>query len=267
MIGHLAVAGGCSRVVAEAANDIHLIRAEPPFDHKWASRTTLARKAVAHDDPHRIARHLKTELFAVTSRNSSSHWHSSGRRSGRQLDVQASLVNASAGEGHLSRRRAALQIGHHRRVEPKSGLSRAELDAVIADHVGRIAQAVPEGSISVSGSTLLGHYGGHDVDLVVLAPQVLDAAGRLRLLYPPLYEDEWRADWAAFRDPGPPQVDVVLTHPGTQGDAHHRRAWELLLADAELRAEYERLKAAGMSGAQKAVFFDRVVAMLGEAGS
>jgi hypothetical protein len=42
---------------------------------------------------------------------------------------------------------------------------------------------------------------------------------------------------------------------------------ELLLADAELRAEYERLKGAGMSGAQKAVFFDRVVAMLGDTGS
>jgi hypothetical protein len=152
-------------------------------------------------------------------------------------------------------------------VEPASGLSREELDAVIADHVSRIAEAVPEGLTSVSGSTLLGHYGGHDVDLVVVVPQVSEAAEQLRLLYPPLYEDEWRDDWAAFRHPGPPQVDVVLTRPGTKGDAHHRRAWELLLADAELRAEYERLKEAGMSGAQKAVFFDRVVAMLGDTGS
>jgi hypothetical protein len=73
MIGRLAAAVGCSRVVAEAANDIHLIRPELPFDHKWTSRTTLARKAVTDDDPHRIARHLKTELCAVTSRNSFSH--------------------------------------------------------------------------------------------------------------------------------------------------------------------------------------------------
>jgi hypothetical protein len=136
---------------------------------------------------------------------------------------------------------------------------------VIADHFERIAKAVPEGSISVSGSTLLGRYGGHDVDLVVLVPAVPDAAGRLRLVYPPLYEEEWRDDWAAFRHSGPPQVDVVVTRPGTTGDAHHRRAWELLLTDAELRAEYERLKAAGMSGAEKALFFDRVVAALGDA--
>jgi len=152
-------------------------------------------------------------------------------------------------------------------VESEPAASRAELDAVIEDHVTRIAHAVPKGSTSVSGSTLLGHYGGHDVDLVVLVPDVSDAAQQLRNLYPPLYEDEWRDDWAAFRDPGPPQVDVVLTCPGTKGDAHHRRAWELLLADADLRAEYEGLKAAGMTGAQKAVFFDRVVAMLGHAES
>ena len=114
----------------------------------------------------------------------------------------------------------------------------------------------------MSGSTLLGHFGGHDIDLVVLVPDVAHAAARLRRVYPPLYEDEWRDDWAAFREPGPPQVDVVLTKRGTKGDAHHRRAWELILADDELRAEYERLKAAGMDSATKAVFFDRVVARL-----
>src|SRR5215210_3449762 len=73
MIGHLAAAVGCSRVVAEAAIDIHLIRAEPSFERKCASRTTLARKAVTDDDPHRIACRLKTELCAVTSSNSPSH--------------------------------------------------------------------------------------------------------------------------------------------------------------------------------------------------
>ena len=133
---------------------------------------------------------------------------------------------------------------------------------MIAKHASRIARAVPEGTTSVSGSTLLGQYGGHDIDLVVLVPDVSDAAERLRHLYPPLYEDEWRDDWAAFRDPGPPQLEVVLTRPGTKGDAHHRRAWDLLLADPELQEEYERLRAAGMSSAQKAAFFDRVVAML-----
>jgi hypothetical protein len=57
-------------------------------------------------------------------------------------------------------------------------------------------------------------------------------------------------------------VDIVLTQPGTKGDAHHRRAWELILADGELRAEYGRLTEAGMTSTQKAAFFDRVVALL-----
>jgi hypothetical protein len=139
------------------------------------------------------------------------------------------------------------------------------LDALVARHGRRIAGAVPEGSTSVSGSTLLGQWGGHDLDLVVLVPDVSNAARRLRDLYPPLYEDEWRDDWAAFRDPGPPQVDIVLTRRGTKGDAHHRRAWELILGDDALKAEYLRLKAAGMDGAQKAAFFERVVGMLGSA--
>ena len=137
-----------------------------------------------------------------------------------------------------------------------------DVEALIARHETRIRKALPEGTPSVSGSTLLGRYGGHDIDLVVLVPDVADAAGRLRRIYPPLYEDEWRDDWAAFREPGPPQVDIVLTSPGTKGDAHHRRAWELILADDELRTEYERLKAAGMDSATKADFFDRVVARL-----
>ena len=141
---------------------------------------------------------------------------------------------------------------------------RAELESVVALHVGRIAEAVPEGTTSVSGSTLLGHYGGHDLDFVVLVPNVADAANRLRHLYPPLYEEEWRDDWAAFRELGPPQVDIVLTKPGTKGDAHHRRAWDLILADDTLKAEYERLKDEGMDSAQKASFFDRVVATLAD---
>ena len=137
-----------------------------------------------------------------------------------------------------------------------------EVAALIASHERRIREVVPEGTISVSGSTLLGGYGGHDVDLVVLVPDVAGAASRLREVYPPLYEDEWRDDWAAFRLPGPPQVDIVLTSPGTKGDAHHRRAWGLILVDDELRAEYERLKAAGMDSATKKDFFERVVSRL-----
>jgi hypothetical protein len=144
---------------------------------------------------------------------------------------------------------------------------RSEVEALVLRHAARIAEAVPEGTTSVSGSTLLGHYGGHDLDLVVLVPNVADAANRLRHVYPPLYEEEWRDDWAAFRDPGSLQVDIVLTKRGTLGDAHHRRAWELILADDALKAEYERLKAEGMDSARKATFFERVVAMLGDRDS
>ena len=54
----------------------------------------------------------------------------------------------------------------------------------------------------------------------------------------------------------------MLTSPGTKGDAHHRRAWGLILVDDELRAEYERLKAAGMDSAMKKDFFERVVSRL-----
>jgi hypothetical protein len=137
-----------------------------------------------------------------------------------------------------------------------------DVQSLVAQHAEQIRKAVPEGTTSVSGSTLLGEYGGHDVDLVVLVPDVADAASRLREVYPPLYEKDWRDDWAAFRLPGPPQIDIVLTSPGTTGDAHHRRAWEFILADDELLAEYERLKAAGMDSATKKAFFERVVARL-----
>ena len=63
------------------------------------------------------------------------------------------------------------------------------------------------------------------------------------------------SSWAA-------QVDIVVTSPGSSGDDHHRRAWELLLTDASLRAEYEARKGAGMDSVEKAAFFDRVVALL-----
>jgi hypothetical protein len=147
-------------------------------------------------------------------------------------------------------------------TELESGLSQTAVEMLINRHKAAIAELVPEGRTFVSGSTLLGHYGGHDVDLVVLVEDVADAAGRMRREYAPLYEDEWRDDWAAFREPGPPQVDVVLTRSGTKGHAHHLRAWERILEDDALTAEYERLHAAGMDSVQKAAFFDSVVARL-----
>lgn len=137
-----------------------------------------------------------------------------------------------------------------------------EIRQLVETHRARIGSLLRVADVHVSGSTLLGDYRGHDVDLVVLVDDVSDAAARLRAGYPPLYEDEWRPDWAAFREPGPPQVDVVVTSPGTTGDAHHLRAWDLLLADAGLRREYERAKAAGMTAEAKRAFFERVVSLL-----
>jgi hypothetical protein len=137
-----------------------------------------------------------------------------------------------------------------------------ELRRLVDAHRSRIDSALGGADVRLSGSALLGEFGGHDVDLVVLVDDVAAAAERLRASYPPLYEPEWRRDWAAFRDPGPPQVDVVVTSPGSTGDAHHRRAWELLLVDPQLRREYEARRSAEMSAEEKRVFFERVVSLL-----
>jgi hypothetical protein len=139
-------------------------------------------------------------------------------------------------------------------------------DAVDAERLAqryrrRIQALLPCADVRLSGSTLLGLLDAHDVDLVVLVEDVATAARILRAEHPPLHEDEWRSDWAAFRDAGPPQVDVVVTVRGSSGDAHHRPAWELLLADARLRAEYADLKATGMTAEQKRAFFQGVVAL------
>jgi GrpB-like predicted nucleotidyltransferase (UPF0157 family) len=137
--------------------------------------------------------------------------------------------------------------------------------ALAEKHRQRIAALVPNASIVLTGSASVEGLPANDLDLVVLVSDVRDAAARLREDYPPLYEDEWRDDWVAFRDPGPPQVDLVVTQPGTKGDAHHRRAWELLAADPALLAEYRRLKASSEEYEQrKAAFFERVVMLLEE---
>jgi hypothetical protein len=42
----------------------------------------------------------------------------------------------------------------------------------------------------------------------------------------------------------------------------HRRSWELILADPELRAEYEELMAADTDFAAKSAFFENVLGRL-----
>jgi hypothetical protein len=132
------------------------------------------------------------------------------------------------------------------------------------EHKRRILDVLPSAIIQLSGSGLVEGLDSDDVDLVVLTSAVEPAASELAAVYPPLYPDEWRSDWAAFRDPGPPQVDVVVTVPGSRGDLHHRRAWEVLSRRLDLQAEYAKLRGRDGDHAEaKRVFFERIVSMVG----
>jgi len=141
-----------------------------------------------------------------------------------------------------------------------------DADRILLEHGGRIATRVAGAEVVVTGSASVPGLEAADVDLVVLADDVGAAAAALRELYPVLYEEQWRDDWAAFRDLGPPHVDVVVTRRGSRGDAYHRLAWQLLRQDKHLQAEYRMLKGDPHDyEARKRAFFDRVVARLGDA--
>jgi GrpB-like predicted nucleotidyltransferase (UPF0157 family) len=129
-------------------------------------------------------------------------------------------------------------------------------------HERRLRELLPGADVEVAGSASIPGLGAGDLDLVVV-DDVAAAAEALRAEYPVLYPDEWREDWAAFRDPGPPQVDVVVTRPGSLGDKHHRLAWHRLAVDPELVAEYRALKATPDDyERRKREFFERVVSLL-----
>jgi GrpB-like predicted nucleotidyltransferase (UPF0157 family) len=127
----------------------------------------------------------------------------------------------------------------------------------------RLRVLLPGARVQLSGSASVPGLEAGDLDLVALVDDVAAAAEILRSEFPELHPDEWRDEWAAFRDPGPPQVDIVLTKPGTLGDKHHRLAWELLAGRPDLLAEYRELKATpGDYERRKREFFERVVARL-----
>lgn len=127
----------------------------------------------------------------------------------------------------------------------------------------RLRELLPGARVHLSGSASVPGLEAGDLDLVALVDDVATAAEILRSEYPALYRDEWRDDWAAFRDPGPPQVDIVLTRPGSLGDKHHRLAWELLGGRPDLLDEYRELKATPRDyERRKREFFERVVAQL-----
>jgi hypothetical protein len=57
---------GDAREIVEAAGHLHLLGFEACLHPERAAGTTLAGKAVADRDGERVARHLETELAAVT---------------------------------------------------------------------------------------------------------------------------------------------------------------------------------------------------------
>ena len=127
--------------------------------------------------------------------------------------------------------------------------------AALAETLRR-RRLLPEASVRLTGSASFRSYPADDVDLVAVVEDVRGAAEMLTRSYPRLHPEEWRDDWAAFRVDAHPQVDVVVTRPGTLGHAHHVRAWERLADDPALLAEYRLAKT---DTARKREFFDRVV--------
>jgi 16S rRNA (adenine1518-N6/adenine1519-N6)-dimethyltransferase len=130
---------------------------------------------------------------------------------------------------------------------------------VVLAHALRLRELVPGADVRLTGSAAIGDPGADDVDLVLVADDVGAAASARDAAYPRLYPEEWRDDWAAFRAPGRPQVDVVVTRAGTLGHAHHVRAWEHLRGDPALLDEY---RAAKGDAASKRAFFERLVSSL-----
>lgn len=145
------------------------------------------------------------------------------------------------------------------------------MHAVAERYRREILARIPDAEVIVTGSASVDSLDASDLDLIVLVRDVGEAAAVLRERYPPFYEDVWHEDWAALRDPGPPQVDIAITRRGSRGDTFHRRAWELLRTRPDLLTEYRHLKATKSHYVrlyeyerQKAFFFDRVVEFLAD---
>jgi 16S rRNA (adenine1518-N6/adenine1519-N6)-dimethyltransferase len=135
--------------------------------------------------------------------------------------------------------------------------SLAPLDFVALAEALRLRAQLPGADVRLTGSASLRDSVVDDLDLVAIVDDVAAAAARLDL--PPLYPEQWRDDWAAFRLDGNPRIDIVVTRAGSRGHAHHVRAWDRLAADPTLLAEYRQAK---LNPEQKRDFFERVVAGL-----
>src|SRR5262245_38245226 len=161
------------------------------------------------------------------------------------------LPNSLELSGIATRARAAAALQALRRNANARAESLAPRDFVALTEALSLSELIPGADVRLSGSATVPGFPACDLDLVVLTDEV-----RQELPYPPLSPENWRDDWTAYRLPGHPQVDIVLTKPGTLGHAHHVRAWERIADDPALLAEYRALE---RTPENKREFFDRVV--------
>ena len=160
------------------------------------------------------------------------------------------LPNSLELSGVASRARAAAALQALRRDAKTRAESLAPRDFVVLTEALRLHELLPGADVRLSGSASVPGFPADDLDLVLLTDEPRD------LPYPPLYPENWSEDWRAYRLEGHPQVDVVVTRPGTRSHAHHVHAWERIAADPALLAEYRALE---RTPENKRAFFDRVV--------
>ena len=160
------------------------------------------------------------------------------------------LPNSLELSGVATRTEAAAALQVLRRDGNTRAESLAPHELVVVAETLRIRELIPGAEVRLTGSASVAGFPAEDLDLVVLVDEPRE------LPYPPLHRGQWRDDWRAYRLPGSPQVDIVLTRPGTLAHAHHVRAWERIADDPALLAEYRALD---RTPEQKRAFFDRVV--------
>jgi GrpB-like predicted nucleotidyltransferase (UPF0157 family) len=123
---------------------------------------------------------------------------------------------------------------------------RSQVAAALADHAERLRRLLPSARIEHVGSTAVpGSVTKGDLDICVLVngPEFGEAVSRLDAHYARNTGSDWSSEFAAFVAPDgdPAAVGVQLVVAGSAADVFVR--WrELLLADAQLRGEYDRLK-------------------------
>src|SRR5687768_2166181 len=112
-----------SREVAEATDDLHLIRIERRLHPEGASGPTLTGKAVTDGNHKRIASHFQTKLPTVTGGFSGSHRYET-------MDMQRKRTITSDGGSPLvprvNPRRCALLLRYPHGLPPPGGQDRRQ---------------------------------------------------------------------------------------------------------------------------------------------